>query len=114
MPSGMPVGNISATELETQLEGPHPPQVIDIRHPTVYAHGHIPAAENIPFPTLIRDIDAVSWGEQIVVVCPHGESSKQAAQLIDAYAGVSEDAVVLNLTGGYAEWSGPLKDEAGD
>ncbi len=108
--SSMPVGNISATELQARLEGPDPPQVIDIRHPTAYAHGHIPSAENVPFPTLIQEIGSVSWAEQIVVVCPHGESSMQAAQLIDAYAGVSDDAVVLNLTGGYAEWSGTLED----
>ena len=104
----MPVGTISASELQARLEGPEPPQVIDIRHPAAYARGHIPGAENVPFVELISEIDAVSWADQIVVVCPHGESSMQAVQLIDAYAGVDGEAAVLNLTGGYAEWAGPM------
>jgi rhodanese-related sulfurtransferase len=110
----MAVGTISAAELQARLEDPEPPQVIDIRHPTAFAGGHIPGAENVPFVELIHRIDAVSWADQIVVVCPHGESSQQAVQLIDAYAGVDGDAAVLNLTGGYAAWTGPLVAEPTD
>jgi Rhodanese-related sulfurtransferase len=110
----MPTGSISAGELQARLEEPQPPQIIDIRHPAVYADGHIPGAENVPFPELIQAIDAVSWDDEIVVVCPHGESSMQAVQLIDAYAGVSDDAAVLNLTGGYVEWTGAMVTEASD
>jgi thiosulfate/3-mercaptopyruvate sulfurtransferase len=110
----MPTGSITAGELQTRLEEPDPPQIIDIRQPAAYATGHIPGAENVPFLDLIRAIDTVSWHEEIVVVCPHGESSMQAVQLIDAYAGVSGDAAVLNLSGGYAEWSGAMVTETPD
>ena len=46
-----------------------------------------------------------------MVVCPVGESSLQAARLLEAYERVHEDARVVNLTGGYRDWEYDLETE---
>lgn len=86
-------------------------QVVDIRSPEEFARGHIPGAINIPFVRLPQEIDRHEWNENIVVACPVGESSVQAARLIEAYEGVPDDACVASMRGGYAEWPYELELE---
>jgi rhodanese-related sulfurtransferase len=83
-------------------------QVVDIRPERQFERGHIPGADNLPFPSLPQRVEAVDWDEEVVVACPKGESSRQAARLIESYEGLPADARVCNLTGGYREWDGDL------
>ena len=103
------VEEVTPEELHERIESGNAPQVIDIRHPKEFEAGHIPGAENVPFPLLTAEIDRVTWDDEIVVACPIGQSSLQAARLIESYEGVDADATVANLTGGYDAWEYELE-----
>ena len=87
-------------------------QVVDIRQPAQFEQGHIPGAINLPLPELPRKVDEIDWADDVVVACPIGQSSIQAARLIGSYEGVDEDATVASMEGGYDAWEYNL--EIGD
>jgi rhodanese-related sulfurtransferase len=103
------VDEITAAELHARIEDGDDVQVIDVRPERMFRRGHIPGAENVPFTRFARAVADREWSEDIVVVCPIGESSLQAARLLEAYEGVAEDASVSNLAGGYDEWEYELE-----
>lgn len=103
------VKEITPEALKRQLDSGEDVQIVDIRQPDDFENGHIAGAENIPFHQFAREVEAHDWGEDIVVVCPMGESSLQAARLLEAYEGVSSDARVANLAGGYDDWDYELE-----
>lgn len=49
----------------------------------------------------------------MVCACPVGQSSVQAAMLIESYEGVDDDVVVASMAGGYEEWAFELEGEDG-
>lgn len=102
------VTEIDAAALRERLENGDAVQVVDIRPAEEYRAGHIPGAVNLPISQFAREIDQYDWGDDIVVACPIGESSRQAARLLAAYEGVDDDATIANLTGGYRAWDGEL------
>jgi rhodanese-related sulfurtransferase len=106
------VDEMSPEELNERLDRGEEIQVVDIRQPDSFESGHIPGATNVPFDRFAREIDSREWGAEVVVVCPLGESSLQAARLLESYEAVDEDARVANLAGGYREWDYDL--ESGD
>lgn len=85
-------------------------QVVDIRPPSQFERGHIPGAINIPMSRLPTQVDEVDWGDEIVCACPIGQSSVQAAKLIQSFEGVDDDATVASMAGGYREWEYDLVD----
>lgn len=103
------VTEIDAASLRRRLEDDEAVQVVDIRPEEEYREGHIPGALNLPISRFAREIDQYDWGDDIVVACPIGESSRQAARLLAAYEGVDDDATIANLTGGYRAWDGDLE-----
>jgi len=84
-------------------------QVIDIRREEQFEQGHIPGAVNIPMAELPQRIDDHEWGDNVVVACPIGQSSVQAARLIESYESVEDDASVASMAGGYEEWEHDLE-----
>jgi rhodanese-related sulfurtransferase len=60
---------------------------------------------------LPRRVDEVEWGDDVVVACPIGQSSIQAARLIGSYEGVDDDSSVRSMAGGYDEWEYDLETE---
>jgi thiosulfate/3-mercaptopyruvate sulfurtransferase len=98
------VDEIKADELKRRLDTGERPQIVDIRQPGEFETGHIEGAENIPFHRFAREVERHEWRDEIVVVCPLGESSLQAARLLEAYEDVDEDAWVANLADGYQSW----------
>ena len=84
-------------------------QVVDIRQPAEFERGHIPGAINIPMTELPRRVGEHEWGDDVVVACPIGQSSIQAARLIQSFEGVDEDATVASMAGGYEEWEYDLE-----
>lgn len=103
------VEEISPEELRSRTRNGDDIQVVDIRSPHQFRAGHIPEAVNLPFDRFASEIDRVEWAEEIVVACPIGQSSRQAARLLESYEGVPNDARVLNLSGGYAAWDYELE-----
>jgi rhodanese-related sulfurtransferase len=84
-------------------------QVVDIRPPAQFEQGHIPGAINIPMSRLPAKVDEVDWGDEVVCACPIGQSSIQAAKLIQSFEGVDDDATVASMEGGYREWEYELE-----
>ena len=105
------VVEVDPETLAARLADGDPVQVVDVRPERAFRRGHIPGALNLPLRRFAREVEAVEWGEYIVVACPHGESSRQAARLLAAYQGVPDDATVANLSGGYRAWDGALERE---
>lgn len=103
------VEEITPAALKNRLDSGDDVQVVDIRQPAEFERGHIPGAENVPFHRFAREVEAHAWADDIVVACPMGESSLQAARLLEAYEGVPEGAVVSNLSGGYQAWDYELE-----
>lgn len=106
-------GEITPEEVERLLAEDADVRVVDIRSPGAYARGHIPGSENVPFNQLPTRVASLSGSERIVTVCPHGESSIQAARLIASFEGTT-DAVVESMKGGLNAWGGELNAGAAD
>ncbi len=103
------VDEVTPEELTQKLDADEPVQVIDIRPPAAFEEGHIPGAQNVPMTQLPTSVDDIDWGEQVVVTCPIGQSSVQAARLIGSFEGVDDDAEVASLAGGYDAWEYELE-----
>ncbi|GAB3695106.1 rhodanese-like domain-containing protein [Halorubrum pallidum] len=85
-------------------------RVIDTRSPEEYERGHIPGAINVPLGDLPSRVPDIDWDDtDVVCACPVGQSSKQAAMLIQSYEGVEEDVLVASMAGGYEEWEFDLE-----
>jgi len=106
-------GEVSADELAAVLDEDGV-RVVDIRRRAAYAQGHIPGSECIPFGELPQSVEELAGAERVVTVCPHGESSVQAAKLVASYGGLADDATVESLAEGLAGWPGDLEAEASD
>jgi rhodanese-related sulfurtransferase len=57
---------ISPEELRTQLSGPNPPTVIDVRGAEAYRAGHIPGATHIPADSVERSLAQIPKGRPVV------------------------------------------------
>jgi rhodanese-related sulfurtransferase len=105
------VEELTPDEVKARLDDDADTQVVDIRSPAEFERGHIPGAINIPMAELPRRVDEVEWGDDVVVACPIGQSSIQAARLIGSYEGVDDDSSVRSMAGGYDEWDYGLETE---
>ena len=107
-------GEIGIEELRSLLDGEREDgvRVVDVRSPGAYARGHIPGSENVPLRRLVDDVEAFAGDERVVTVCPHGQSSVQAARLIAAYEGF--DGRAESFAPGLAEWDGPVERGRGE
>lgn len=96
--TGSQVGaRIQPSELSEQLEGPNPPQVLDVRTPNEYKQAHIAGSQHIPLNQLKRRLNEVPG--QVVVHCQSGYRSSMAASLLRQHGIVATD-----LAGGIAAW----------
>lgn len=108
------VDEVTTDEVKERLNAGDDVQIVDIRPADEFAEGHIPGAINLPMSRLPAEVGNYDWGDDIVVACPIGESSVQAARLLQSFEGVSEDANVSSMAGGYADWTYELESEAVD
>lgn len=108
-------GEISPVELQELLDaGDTDVRIIDIRNPSQFQRGHIPGSENIPFPRLPNLVEQLDGAERVITVCPIGESSVQAARLIQSYEGLDDDARIESLQGGLRDWDGDFEVGSAD
>ena len=114
------VSEIDPETVKQQLEADNPEtestgeriQIIDIRSQAQFEQGHLPEAINIPLDKLPRRIEEIEWSQHIVVACPIGQSSIQAARLIQSYENVPHDATIQSMAGGYDAWEHELVQES--
>ena len=95
--------------LYERIEAGDDVQVVDIRSEREYTQGHVPGALNVPMSRFASEIERHDWGDDVVVACPIGKSSIQAARLLGSYEGVPDDARVASLKGGYRDWEYDLE-----
>lgn len=103
------VDEIDPESVKEKLDSGEEVQIVDIRAEDDYKRGHIPNAINIPMARLPAEIDKHEWGDDIVVACPIGQSSIQAARLLESYEGIRSDARVASMRGGYDSWEYELE-----
>lgn len=101
-------------EVKAALDAGEDLQIVDIRQPDEFTRGHLPGAVNLPLDRLPAEVQDHEWDDDILVVCPVGESSIQAARLLQSYEGVDEDARVASMAGGYAEWDYELETDGAE
>ncbi|MDS0296228.1 rhodanese-like domain-containing protein [Halogeometricum luteum] len=78
--------------------------VVDIRDPSSFAAEHIEGSVNLPTDRLsLANVDP-EWGDDIVVACYIGQSSRRVASMLDSHL----DADVTSLRGGFDAWDGPV------
>jgi len=105
------VEEITPDDLKGRLENGDSPQIVDIRDPEEYAEGHIPGAINVPMSELPSRVGEIDWDDDVVVACPIGQSSIQAARLIGSFEGVEDADSVRSMAGGYDAWEYELEAE---
>ncbi|MFI5245057.1 MAG: rhodanese-like domain-containing protein [Gemmatimonadales bacterium] len=75
--------------------------VIDVRNESEWSHGHLPGALHIPVGHVTQRLSEVPRDRPVVVQCQGGTRSAIAASVLLSL-GVSD---VINLRGGYDEWT---------
>lgn len=102
------VSELDADELAALIGSDGEVQIVDVRPPSAFDQGSIPDSENVPFERLLDGIGDVDWGSRVVFVCPYGERSRQAAELLSAFAGIDDGVEIYSLRDGLMGWDGPL------
>lgn len=106
------VDEITPDELHRRLEDGEDIQIVDIRTEREFRRGHIPGSENIPFVRFTREVAEHDWADEIVIACPRGESSQQAARLLESYEGIDDGTWIANLAQGLEAWDYELEADA--
>ena len=78
--------------------------LIDVRQPGEYEASHIPGARLIPLPELVRSMEKLPRGNDMVFYCRTGSRSVAAAAMVEDEA--VSGANLYNLTGGLLAWDG--------
>ncbi|HET7388757.1 MAG TPA: rhodanese-like domain-containing protein [Nocardioidaceae bacterium] len=107
----MNYGDVPSVDV-SQLPEPLPAdlQVLDVREPVEWDHGHIAGARLVPLAQLPERLAEISPGRTLVV-CKVGGRSAQATAFLTAHG---YDAV--NLDGGMVDWADagrPMVSESG-
>jgi hydroxyacylglutathione hydrolase len=97
----VPASRLTAAALRAALDGPRPPQVLDVRKPGERADGKIEGSGHIPLAELTGRIEEIPRDRPLVVHCAGGYRSSVAASLLRR-AGHTD---VSDLLGGFAAWS---------
>ena len=75
--------------------------VVDVRSASEWAHGHLPGALHIPVGHLTQRLAEIPRDRPVIVQCQGGARSAIASSVLLSH-GVRD---VINLRGGYDEWS---------
>ncbi|WP_138751496.1 rhodanese-like domain-containing protein [Paenibacillus sinopodophylli] len=95
---------ITAAELEIQLNEGKTINLVDVREPDEWQEGHIEAARSIPLSQLQERISELQQGDQeIVLICRSGGRSGKACDYLQA-----QGYKVVNVAGGMLQWPGEI------
>ncbi len=98
--AGSPIPCMSALELAERLADGDL-VVVDVRNRSEWDHGHLPGALHIPLGELAGRVGELPADRHIVVQCQGGTRSAIAASLLRRHA----ISGVINLRGGFSEWT---------
>ena len=93
------VNSISPQEAQ-QLIAQGQLDIVDVREPSEWSHGHVPGARLVPLARLKSDPRAALPRDGVIFVCAAGVRSQTAALLAESL-GLSN---LYNLSGGTRSW----------
>ncbi|OUJ76178.1 molybdopterin-synthase adenylyltransferase MoeB [Hymenobacter crusticola] len=97
-----PLQEITAQELQAQLQSDEPPFLLDVREPAEYELGHLPGATLIPLAYLPERVEELPRHHPVVVYCRTGRRSTAGIEQLQEKFGFDN---LINLTGGLAAWA---------
>ncbi|GGW85118.1 thiosulfate sulfurtransferase GlpE [Alteromonas halophila] len=92
--------NFSHISVDGVLELDSTPVIVDIRDPQSFANGRMPEAIHLSNDNFASFINETPKTQPVVVVCYHGISSQQAADIIAQQGFVD----VYSMDGGFEAW----------
>ena len=94
--------DISPEELHRRLQAGHDLQLVDVREPEEYDHGHLPGSLLLPLDELPRRAAEIRTEGPVVLICHHGVRSAHALAYLRQHLGRTN---LLNLRGGTHAWA---------
>lgn len=101
---------LSPETVRERIERDEEFDLIDIRGDEDYAEGHLPEAEHLTVDELEDTVVDRDWADNVIVYCYIGQTSIQAARLIEEYGDAER---VASMAGGYDAWE-PAEASDGD
>lgn len=101
---------ISPEEVHAAVKRGDAVRLVDVRQPWEYENRRIAGAILLPLGDLPRRVAELNPAEAIICLCEHGVRSRHAADFLVAQ-GFSD---VATMTGGMAEYSGPVVTGTGE
>ena len=95
---------ITANELKKSLDANLDLFLLDVREPDEFADWNIEGSQNIPLGELSKSLDQIPFDRKVVAICPHGNRSKIAKFIMQAYG-----YDIVSLEGGLKAWSTALE-----
>ncbi len=81
--------------------------LVDVRQPGEYEEGHLPGARLLPLPELVRKMDTLPQGLDLVFYCRSGARSLAASVIAEEEYGTTG---IYNLNGGILSWDGAVAE----
>ncbi|NKE35111.1 rhodanese-like domain-containing protein [Natronococcus sp. JC468] len=104
------VAELDPETVRERIDGDGEFDLLDVRDAKAYEEGHLPGAEHVTIEELEDTVADREWADDVVVYCYIGQTSVQAARLIEEYGDVD---AVASMAGGYDAW-GPLEAASAD
>lgn len=101
------VEEVSLNDAHQQWASENKPVFVDIRDPQSYAQGHIPGALPLNNDNVSEFLDKTAAKQAVVVVCYHGISSLQAAEVLKQN-GLPN---TVSMQGGFTAWQAQFPDD---
>lgn len=98
------LAELSPAQAERLLAADPQAVLLDVREPWEFERVHLPGARLIPLGELASRLAELNPRQTCVVICHHGNRSRQAARLLRSRG----FARVFNLQGGIAAWAEQL------
>ncbi|GAA0672756.1 rhodanese-like domain-containing protein [Natronoarchaeum mannanilyticum] len=95
------VEEVSPAAVRERIERDEEFDLVDVRDEDAYEDGHLPGAESVTIEELEESVVDRDWADDVVVYCYIGETSIQAARLIEEYGDADS---VASMDGGYEAW----------
>lgn len=95
------IEEITPAEVREKIEHGETFDLVDIRDEDVYTDGHLPGAEHVTIEELENTVVDRDWADEVILYCYVGETSVQAARLIEKYGNAES---VASMAGGYDAW----------
>lgn len=95
------VEELSPETVRDRIEHDDEFDLVDIRDDEDYAEGHLPGAEHLTVEELEDTVVDRDWADEVVVYCYVGQTSVQAARLVEKYGDAER---VASMAGGYDAW----------